>query len=48
MAYKKPQIVAKSNAKFVAGTPTFSTGCPRNGIGGCGWVNRNCMVTVAK
>ena len=48
MAYKKPEIVAKSNAKFVAGTPTFSSGCPRNGIGGCGWVNRVCMVTVAK
>jgi len=48
MAYKKPQIVAKSHVNFVASTPVHSPGCPNNGIGGCGWVNKVCMVQVMK
>jgi len=47
MAYKKPQIVAKSAAK-----QSFVAGCPTNKAGGytdsCGSYNRNCQVASTK
>ena len=42
MAYKKPQIVAKSEPK-----QTYVAGCPnvrRSGLGSCGGVNYNCQM----
>ena len=49
MAYKKPQIVAKSAAKqsFVAGCPTKDTSasCTKKGNGDCEYMR--CMIITA-
>lgn len=46
MAYKKPQIVAKSAAKqsFVAGCPEKVWGTGTNISGACGQRNERCMI----
>ena len=42
MVYKKPQIVAKSDAK-----QTYVAGCPSNNSGGC-WGNPVCKVSPSR
>ena len=45
MAYKKPQIVAKSAAK-----QSFVAGCPpkTRGLSSCCWTNANCEISPAR
>ena len=45
MAYKKPQIIAKSDAK-----QSYVAGCPTKTSAGycCGLVNHNCQVAGVK